>query len=217
MDIISTLRTTGAVRSFTDDDVPVAAVHQILDDARFAPSGGNRQPWRVAVVGDLAIRRRLAELMQPVWDSYVARTTLGITPYNSVDDQEPASVEHVPNGLLEHIEAVPVVLAIAADLRRIALMDGILERPPLTGGASIYPFCWSILLSARDRGLGGVMTTFLSRVEPAAAPELGLPADHALAATIFLGVPERQVTKLRREPVEAFATLDRFDGPTFSG
>ena len=60
------------------------------------------------------------------------------------------------------------------------------------------------------------MTTFLSRVEPDAAPELGLPEHHALAATIFLGVPERQVTKLRREPVEAFATHDRFDGPSFS-
>ena len=40
------------------------------------------------------------------------------------------------------------MLAVAADLRRIALMDGNLERPPLTGGASIYPFCWSILLGA---------------------------------------------------------------------
>ena len=52
MEIISTLRTTGATRTFTDDPVPDAAVHQLLDDARFAPSGGNRQPWRVAVVKD---------------------------------------------------------------------------------------------------------------------------------------------------------------------
>ena len=66
--------------------------------------------------------------------------------------------------------------------------------------------------AARARGLGGVMTTFLSRAEPDAAPELGLPPDHALVATIFLGVPRQQVTKLRREPVETFATIDRFDG-----
>ena len=67
METISTLRTTGAARAFTDEAVPDAVVHQILDDARFAPSGGNRQPWRVAVVGDVTVRRRLAELMQPVW------------------------------------------------------------------------------------------------------------------------------------------------------
>jgi nitroreductase len=108
-----------------------------------------------------------------------------------------------------------VVLAVAADLRTIALMDGELDRVPITGGASIYPFCWSILLSARSRGLGGVMTTFLSRVEADAAPELGLPEHHALAATIFLGVPERHSTKLRREEVATFTTTDRFDGPVF--
>ena len=216
MDIVNTLRTTGAVRAFTDEAVSDVAVHHLLDDARYAPSGGNRQPWRVAIVKNGAIRRRLAELMQPVWDAYVARSSLGVTPYNAVDDVEPAIVEHVPNPLLDGIESVPVVLVVAADLRRIALMDGDLDRPALTGGASIYPFCWSILLSAHERGLGGVMTTFLSRVEPAAAPELGLPEHHALAATIFLGVPERRATKLRRDPVEAFTTVDRFDGQAFT-
>jgi nitroreductase len=216
MDQLSPLRITGAVRRFTAEPVGDAAVHQILDDARFAPSGGNRQPWRVAVVKDTARRRRLGALMQPVWDAYVARAALGVTPYNSVDDREPERVEHAPNDLLDHIESIPVVLVVAADLRKIALMDGDLDRPPLTGGASVYPFCWSILLSARSRGLGGVMTTFLSRVEPAAADDLGLPLDHALAATIFLGEPERQATKLRRGDVQDFTTVDRFDGPPFT-
>ena len=188
----------------------------MLDDARFAPSGGNRQPWKVAVVRDVRLRRQLAELMQPVWDAYVARAAAGVTPYNPVDDVDPDDVPHAANDLLDHVETIPAVLAVAADLRKIALMDGQLERPALTGGASIYPFCWSILLAARSRGLGGVMTTFLSRVEPQAAPLLALPAHHALAATIFLGVPEHQSTKLRRGDVTGFATVDRFDGDAFT-
>ena len=89
MDVVSTLRTTGAVRSFTDEAVSDVAVHQLLDDARYAPSGGNRQPWRVAIVKNPTIRRRLAELMQPVWDAYVARSSHGVTPFNAVDDVEP--------------------------------------------------------------------------------------------------------------------------------
>ena len=84
MDVVSTLRTTGAVRAFTDEPVADTVIHEILDDARFAPSGGNRQPWRVAVVKDPTLRRRLGELMQPVWDGYVARAPLGFTPYNCV-------------------------------------------------------------------------------------------------------------------------------------
>ena len=45
-------------------------------------------------------------------------------------------------------------------------VDGDVGRVPMTGGASIYPFCWNVLLAARSRGLGGVLTTFLSRAEP---------------------------------------------------
>ena len=213
--MIELLRTTGAARRFTRERVEPAVVHQLLDDARFAPSGGNRQPWKVAVVQDTALRRQLGDLMQPVWDAYVARPT-GITPFNSVDDVEPTSIPRAENDLLGSIEDIPVVLVVAADLRRIALMDGSQARPPITGGASIYPFCWSILLSAHSRGLGGVMTTFLSRVEAEAAPLLHLPEHHALVATIFLGVPEHHSTRLTREPVERFATVDRFDAEPFA-
>jgi nitroreductase len=213
--MIELLRTTGAARRFTSDRVEPAVVHQMLDDARFAPSGGNRQPWKVAVIEDRTVRRQLGDLMQPVWDEYMARPA-AVTPFNAIDDIEPVAVEHVDNDLLSSIEDIPVVLVIAADLRRIALMDGSLDRVPITGGASIYPFCWSLLLSAHSRGLGGVMTTFLSRVEASAAPLLRLPAHHALVATIFLGAPEHLSTRLTREPVERFATVDRFDGETFS-
>ena len=50
MDLIDTLRSTGAVREFTDQPVDDAAVARILDTARFAPSGANAQAWRVVVV-----------------------------------------------------------------------------------------------------------------------------------------------------------------------
>ena len=67
MEIREAIRTNGTVRAFTDEPVDDATIASILDDSRFAPSGGNRQPWRVAVVGDSLLRRELALLMQPVW------------------------------------------------------------------------------------------------------------------------------------------------------
>src|SRR3954447_20057525 len=57
--------------NFTDDPVADDEVAAILDDARFAPSGGNRQPWHVVVVKDATIRRTLAELMTDVWQEYL--------------------------------------------------------------------------------------------------------------------------------------------------
>jgi nitroreductase len=213
VDLIEALRTTGAAREFTDQPVDDDVLVSILDDARFAPSGGNRQPWRVAVVKDTAIRRRLADLMTTVWQQYLGEAANSPNAPFAFGRSIGAEPVAQPNELLDDIEQVPVVLALAADLNKIALMDGDVGRPPLTGGASVYPFAWSILLAARARGLGGVMTTFLSRAEREAAPVIGLPADHALAATIFLGYPVHLNTKLRRAPVPDFTTIDRFDGP----
>ena len=215
MDLTEALRTTGAARSFRPDPVDDATVHAIIDDARFAPSGGNRQPWRIAVITDVGTREQLAELMRPVWYEYVGTNATGVTAF-AFGRSTGAIPIHAPNELFDTIATVPVVLAVAADLTRVALMDGALDRPPLTGGASVYPFCWSILLAARARGLGGVLTTMLSRVEPTAGPLLGLSPDHALAALVFIGVPEHQPTKLSRRPVESFTTFDRFDGPVFN-
>ena len=217
MEIREAIRTNGTVRAFTDEPVDAATVVSILDDARFAPSGGNRQPWRVAVVEDPMLRGELATLMQPVWDEYMETASTGGNPFNVVDYVKPATITpNWPNDLLNNIESIPVVLALAADLSKVAMMDAELDRAPITGGASIYPFCWNLMLSARAHGLGGVMTTFLSRVEPAAAPALGLPEHHALVTTIFLGHPVHQPTKLKRNPVGSFTTINRFDGPIFS-
>jgi len=158
--------------------------------------------------------------MAPVWNEYRAYAATDVTPFTAAPPAgfvppAPPFVE-VPNPLLDGLDSVPVMLVIAADLTQVAMMDKDLDRPAIVGGASIYPFCWNLLLAARARGLGGVMTTFLARAEPAARSLLGLPDDWVIAGTIFLGHPVHQPTKLRRDPVAAFATVDRFDGTVFS-
>jgi len=163
--------------------------------------------------------------MQTVWNEYRSADGASTAPFAVVDDEgEPtpaadpgvaAGAPFVANDLLDHITEIPVVLTVAADLRRIAVMDRDLDRVPITGGASIYPFCWNLMLAARARGLGGVITTFLARAEPAARSIIGLPPASAIAATIFIGHPVHQPTRLRRDPVESFTTIDSFDGEPF--
>jgi len=217
METRNALRATASVRAFAAKTVDDAVVYDILDDARFAPSGGNRQPWRVVVVKDPTVRGGLAAAMKPVWNEYVALAQSGRTPFAVVDGAPPltSEPEDVPFPLIDNIASVPVVLAVAADLSRIATMDSDLSRPTISGGGSIYPFCWSILLAARDGGLGGVMTTLATRAEHTTGPLLGLPEGHALVATIFLGHVDRHLTKLRRNPVETFASVDFFSGEPF--
>ena len=72
MELTEALRTTGAVRDYTDEPVDDDVLARVLDTARFAPSGGNVQAWRVVVVRDAALRTRLRELYLRGWYDYLA-------------------------------------------------------------------------------------------------------------------------------------------------
>lgn len=223
-DLVETLRSTGAAREFRDEPVADDVVHRILDTARFAPNGGNRQAWRVVVVRDPALRRSLRDLYVDGWYDYLAMGAAGLTPWAPVTDRdaEARAIEQgaaamaasgaANPGFAERFDEVPVLLVLLADLRRLAAVDRDLPRYTLVGGASIYPFAWSILLAARAEGLGGVLTTMVVRREDDVRSLLGVPQEFAVAGVLALGRPVRQPSRLRREPVEAFATVDRFDG-----
>tara|TARA_Y100000310_G_C20682289_1_gene816690 strand:- start:766 stop:1443 length:678 start_codon:yes stop_codon:yes gene_type:complete len=217
MELTEAMRTTFACREFTDEPVSDEVLHRILDVARFAPSGGNRQGGHVVVVRDPAVRRRLGELVQPTLRVYAAQAAAGETPFNSV---HPTAIDveaalRTPTDILpmfDHLDEVPVVLVVTVDLAKVASVDKDLDRVGLDTGASIYPLVWNILLAARAEGLGGVLTTLIGPAETDVQALLGLPDSHAIAALIPLGRPVKQLTRLRRRPVEEFVTVDRFDG-----
>lgn len=224
LDLVETLRSTGAARDFEPGPVGDDVVYRLLDTARFAPNGGNRQAWRVVVVRDGDTRRRLRDLYLPGWYEYLAMAGAGLTPWAPVTDRAAEAAAraqaHVvaeqaasgPGGFAEHLDEVPVLLVLLADLRRLAAVDRDLERYTLVGGASVYPFAWSILLAARAEGLGGVMTTMVVQREHDVRALLGVPDELAVAALVALGRPVHQPHRLRRLAVEEFATVDRFDG-----
>lgn len=225
MELREVMATTPATREFTDDPVPREVVHSILDVARFAPSGGNRQGWHVIVLDDVETRARIRDLYVLSWREYAAHVTQGLVPFAPTDhgrwsgpavDLEEARATPAPMPFADHLDEVPVLLLLVVELGALAVVDNGLDRQSIAGGGSIYPFGHNILLAARDAGLGGVMTTVLCRQEPAVRALLGIPDGHAVAALLALGHPAKVVTKLRRQPVEAFTTVDRFDGRPFS-
>ena len=104
---------------------------------------------------------------------------------------------------------------VVADLGALAATDRDLNRYQLVGGASVYPFVWSVLPAAHERDLGGVMTTVAIKNEDALRDILRLPDDFAVAAVMALGYPQRAITKLKRRAVSEFAIVDAFDGIPF--
>lgn len=221
MELYEVMRTTFAARDYTDDPVDDATLYRIFDNARFAPSGGNRQGGKVIVVRDDAMKRQLGELCWPAGRIYMAQRAAGENPWNSVTPTE-IDVDGVAQSdaatlpVFEHLDDAPVVLVVAVDLRVVASTDKELDRVGVISGGSIYPLVWNILLAARNEGLGGVLTTLLASAEPAAQELLNLEPYEAVAALLPLGKPVKQLTKLRRVPVEDFVVRESGDGEPFA-
>jgi nitroreductase len=215
------MTTTAAVREFSDDPLPDGTLHRILDHARFAPSGGNRQGTRIVVVRESATREALVALTAPGARRYVAQVLAGENPWNTVvpsavTDEQVAATE-VPEQFTEPLRSAPVVLVVCVDLAVVAATDSELDRVGVVAGGSVFPLAWNILLAARAEGFGGTLTTMAVPEEDGVKELLGIPSTYAVACVIPLGRPRRQLTRLSRRPVEELAFRERFDGEPLTG
>ena len=177
LDLVDTLRSTGAVRQFHPEPVDDDVLARLLDTARFAPSGGNRQGWRVIVVKDPVRRAALRDLYLSGWYEYLAIAAAGLVPWAPVTDREAEAAATADAARFAEARCRHARLRRDARHRsRPAARPGrpaprwprstaTCARYTLAGGASIYPFVWSLLLAARSEGLGGVMTTMPVRRE----------------------------------------------------
>ena len=64
MDFYAVIERRRSNRSYKADAIPEKVLHRVMDAARIAPSGSNRQPWRFILVKDPALREALVPLMQ---------------------------------------------------------------------------------------------------------------------------------------------------------
>jgi len=216
MELYDVMRSTFACREFTGEPIPDDVLYRIIDNARFAPSGGNRQGWRIINVTDTAGKRRLAELSLPTATRYLLEVAAGENPLNTihpsaVTDDQVARAE-APEWLVAHIRNAPTLLVITVDLSLVASMDKDLDRIGLVSGGSIYPLAWNILLAARNEGYGGTITTWGIAEEPELKMLLGIPEEWAVAAIMPLGKPQKQLTRLKRKPVEEILVTDSWNG-----
>jgi nitroreductase len=216
MELYDVMHTTFSAREFTDEPLPDATLCKILEHARFAPSGGNRQGWQVIVVRDRQTREALAALTAPAAKRYAAQVQAGESPWNTIHptqvDAATIAGTPAPARLTEPYLRAAVVLVVCVDLTVVASMDQYLPRVGVISGASIYPFVWNILLAARHEGYGGTITTLTVAEEPKLQELLGIPRHVAVAAVLPLGKPVRQFTRLQRKAVPEFARQERWDG-----
>jgi nitroreductase len=216
VELYEVMRTTSAVRQFTNDPLPDEILYTILDNARFAPSGGNRQGTRIVIIRDRGTRQALVDLTISGAKKYVAQRRAGENPWNTINpsrvsDDQIAATE-VPESFTAPLLESAVVLVVCVDLRMVAALDKELDRVGIVGGASVYPLVWNILLAARNEGFGGTITTMAVAEEPRMRQLLGIPETYAVACVVPLGKPAHQPRKLSRLEVAELTRVEHWRG-----
>lgn len=202
--LLEGLTTTRAIRRFRPDPVPDAELAAILFAATRAPSGSNRQPFRFLVLRDgpraAAAKAVLGRSFREAW-----ATKRADDGYGGGDPNAPkARLERAMQHFVDHFEQVPVV--VLGCLARY--------RPPNPlEGNSIYPACQNLLLAARARGLGGVLTMWHAPVEADLRSLLDIPDEVAISATIPLGYPQGRHGPVRRRPLTELVFDDGWGQP----
>jgi nitroreductase len=211
------MRCAPSTRRFTNEPVSREVVERVLENARFAPSGGNRQGWRVVVVTDTELRRRMRELYEAPWDDYMIQTGGRAALDAGEASGLPAGRLRMLQGADEFahsFDQVPVHLVICVDVSALAIVDGSLDRPSIVGGASVYPFVQNILLGLRGEGLGAAFTTLLTPAEEQVRELLALPDGIVLAGHVSVGHrADPWPRKLSRHPVSEFVFAERYGEP----
>jgi nitroreductase len=215
MDLFQAMRSAPTSRRFKPDRVPREALVRVLDSARFAPSGGNRQGWRVVVVEDPELRLALRDLYLPNWRAYLEQTG-GARILAEPEGLDPARVRMVRRAdeYAKGLERIPVHLLVGVRLEDLAVTDAKLPRQSIVGGASVYPFVQNLLLGLRAEGLGAALTTLLVPAEAEVKRLLEIPDDVAIAAHIGVGYrADPWPARLARRPVDEFAFSERYGNP----
>lgn len=168
------LSTTRTVRKRLDltRPVPLELVHECLELALQAPSGGNAQGWHWLVVTDPGQRAAIGDVYRECFAEYAASKAFA-GKLHADDPERAATQQRVGDSALwlgEHLGEVPVLVV-------PCLQTG---RPLPTGNqaglwGSVLPAAWSYALAARTRGLGTAWTTVHLAREAQVAEILGLP------------------------------------------
>lgn len=74
MDVLDAIKGRRSIRCYKEDPIPDELIQKILEAARWAPSGGNIQPWKFIVVRD----RILLDLLKKVSPGYLGDAPLAI-------------------------------------------------------------------------------------------------------------------------------------------
>ena len=196
--ILDAIATTRSIRRYLDEPVPNDVLRDICFAASRAPSGSNRQNFRMIVLTAgpeaEAAKQLVATAAKGIWAA--KRGNDGYENGSGIDDTSAkARMARSMDAYIENLPTVPALIFPCLIRHRAATP---------TEGASVYPAMQNLLLAARARGYGGVVTMWHLAAEEQLAELLKIPEGVFVAATVTLGKPVGNHGPVRRQPLAHF-------------
>lgn len=206
------LSTTRSIRRIQDTPIDHDVMQRIAQAAIWAPSGGNRQPWRLILVTDTAIKQSLSDLYVSEWDKYVDFNLAKFAgqPADVIDNVR--AQFGTGTELANNLARIPAVAVFVHDPSALYVTDAHFGRHPVVGGASLYPAVQNFLLAARAEGLGGVLTTLICSREEELRQLLKFPDGWGVHAMVPFGYPKGQHGPLKRAPLDTMVFMNEWSG-----
>ncbi|MDX2170071.1 MAG: nitroreductase family protein [Deltaproteobacteria bacterium] len=195
--LLQGIRTTRAIRRLKPDPVPPGLIRKVCEAGTFAPSGGNRQPWRFIAVSEAERRAWVAERYRRVFLAYIqpAVEAARDPAYPEVKRRNMRAAIH----LAEHLHEVPVLLFVAGWTRRGTQQT-----------QALFPAVQNILLACRAVGLGASLTTVHLAFGRELDAWLGLPENCPTCAMLPIGWPRGGFWQPPRAPVDECLFWERY-------
>jgi nitroreductase len=209
--VYDAIRTTRAMRRFTDEDVSDEEVLACLRAAVQAPSGGNIQPYQFVVVRDPAKRADLGRIYLAAHSRYApAAARIRPEPADPAGARALARNLAAADHLATHLHEAPVLVLVLMPKISMVVHD---DSGPMDVGpayASVYPAVAWLMLAARSLGLGTCLTTVYRIYEDEVRAVCGIPDRYEVVALLPLGHPAGRWGVAPRRSAESITSWDTF-------
>ncbi|MDF1688000.1 MAG: nitroreductase [Cycloclasticus sp.] len=218
MDIKEAIEGRISVRAYQDKLVPKAIISEILNTARWAPSGTNTQPWKVVVTQ--------GQSKQAISSALLDAAKNGVKPnpdylYYPEEWVEPYKARRFQCGM-DLYQALDIgredkEKRVEASLANYRFFDAPVSIfffiDNVMGKGSWFDmgmFLQSVMLAARGHGLGSCPQASTSDYPDIVRDILGVSDQYSLICGLSLGYPDNEKPvnqyRTRREEVESFTT-----------
>lgn len=177
-----------SIRAFKRTPIKIEDIIEVLEVARQAPSGANRQPWRFLIITDEKLKREIRRICEKVEKEFHEKAPEWMKKWL----KKKGITWHKP-----FLEEAPILI----------LVFGKTDEPHWIG--SVWITIGYMLLALEEKGLATLTYT------PSKTREinklLNIPEKYILLSILPIGLPDEKPKEKKRLPLSEIAYINKWE------